>query len=171
MPETVRVLKQVADICARIDGSVGPCWRSSRLGLSPLRRALYPTSRTALGRVHAQETKSNNHLRASIYDFQDLGELFQLLGLALPLKIIAGPVAGTGPCSSELSSEATDRRRWVGEAAQNPVQCECHELMHYPGLVASSQRKEFELVKQALYTDPDDQSAWIYHRWLIGQSK
>ncbi|KAK9896279.1 rab-protein geranylgeranyltransferase [Cystobasidium minutum MCA 4210] len=26
--------------------------------------------------------------------------------------------------------------------------------------------QEFDLVKQALYTDPDDQSAWIYHRWL-----
>lgn len=26
-------------------------------------------------------------------------------------------------------------------------------------------------MKQALYTDPDDQSAWIYHRWLVGQSK
>ncbi|GBC08809.1 hypothetical protein RclHR1_00840010 [Rhizophagus clarus] len=29
--------------------------------------------------------------------------------------------------------------------------------------------KEFELVKAAFYTDPDDQSAWLYHRWLIGQ--
>jgi len=27
---------------------------------------------------------------------------------------------------------------------------------------------EFELVTQALWTDPGDQSGWIYHRWLIG---
>jgi hypothetical protein len=27
---------------------------------------------------------------------------------------------------------------------------------------------EFELVKQALWMVPDDQSGWIYHRWLIG---
>ncbi|KAF8505361.1 rab-protein geranylgeranyltransferase, partial [Hysterangium stoloniferum] len=27
---------------------------------------------------------------------------------------------------------------------------------------------EFELVKQAMYTDPADQSVWLYHRWLIG---
>ncbi|KAH9946233.1 rab-protein geranylgeranyltransferase [Epithele typhae] len=27
---------------------------------------------------------------------------------------------------------------------------------------------EFDLVKNAMYTDPNDQSVWIYHRWLIG---
>ncbi|CAI2172698.1 17895_t:CDS:10 [Funneliformis geosporum] len=29
--------------------------------------------------------------------------------------------------------------------------------------------KEFELVKAAFYTDPDDQSAWLYHWWLVGR--
>lgn len=29
-------------------------------------------------------------------------------------------------------------------------------------------RDEFDFVKQAFYTEPEDQSAWFYHRWLIG---
>lgn len=29
--------------------------------------------------------------------------------------------------------------------------------------------EEFELVKQAMYTDPSDQSVWLYHKWLIQQ--
>lgn len=28
---------------------------------------------------------------------------------------------------------------------------------------------EFELLQQAMYTDPSDQSIWIYHRWLVAQ--
>lgn len=27
---------------------------------------------------------------------------------------------------------------------------------------------EFQFVRQALYTEPDDQSGWFYHRWLLG---
>ena len=30
---------------------------------------------------------------------------------------------------------------------------------------------EFDLVKNAMYTDPEDQSVWIYHRWLVGDGK
>lgn len=29
---------------------------------------------------------------------------------------------------------------------------------------------EFDFVNQAMYTLPSDQSAWLYHRWLIAQS-
>ncbi|TIC60743.1 protein prenylyltransferase [Wallemia mellicola] len=29
--------------------------------------------------------------------------------------------------------------------------------------------EEFDLVRQAMYTDPSDQSVWLYHKWLIQQ--
>jgi geranylgeranyl transferase type-2 subunit alpha len=30
--------------------------------------------------------------------------------------------------------------------------------------------QEFDLVEQASFTDPEDQSAWLYHRWLLAQA-
>jgi geranylgeranyl transferase type-2 subunit alpha len=30
---------------------------------------------------------------------------------------------------------------------------------------------EFELLQKAYYTEPNDQSTWVYHRWLVGQCK
>ncbi|KAK4056981.1 Rab geranylgeranyltransferase [Microbotryomycetes sp. JL221] len=29
--------------------------------------------------------------------------------------------------------------------------------------------QEFDLIKQAVWSDPNDQSAWLYHRWLVGK--
>ncbi|KAH9951293.1 rab-protein geranylgeranyltransferase [Amylocystis lapponica] len=33
----------------------------------------------------------------------------------------------------------------------------------------ASREEEFELVRNAMYTDPADQSVWIYHRWLVSR--
>jgi geranylgeranyl transferase type-2 subunit alpha len=40
------------------------------------------------------------------------------------------------------------------------------------GLDGTQRRKErddeFELIRQAMFVDPDDQSVWTYHSWLLG---
>eukprot|EP01111_Echinosteliopsis_oligospora_P011199 TRINITY_DN3634_c0_g1_i1.p1 TRINITY_DN3634_c0_g1~~TRINITY_DN3634_c0_g1_i1.p1 ORF type:complete len:314 (-),score=69.66 TRINITY_DN3634_c0_g1_i1:1-942(-) len=46
-------------------------------------------------------------------------------------------------------------------------------ILHPPGHDDSKKAliNELDWIWRAMYTLPDDQSAWIYHRWLIGQVK
>lgn len=33
--------------------------------------------------------------------------------------------------------------------------------------IAQARDQELELLRQAMYTDPTDQSVWLYHTWLV----
>ena len=36
---------------------------------------------------------------------------------------------------------------------------------------AETLEREFELASNAFYTEPEDQSAWMYHRWLTSRAR
>lgn len=48
-----------------------------------------------------------------------------------------------------------------------------HILKNKSGAISAKEQElneEYELVRQALFTDSEDQSGWFYHLWLLGQT-
>ncbi|KAF8636467.1 hypothetical protein AX17_003283 [Amanita inopinata Kibby_2008] len=65
--------------------------------------------------------------------------------------------------TQKIESNFSNFSAWHQRSKVYGALCESGELD--PGRFKD---QEFDLVRNAMYTDPDDQSVWIYHRWLIG---
>lgn len=75
-----------------------------------------------------------------------------------------------------LDDATVRKEKDKGEFQESRVQ-EASKSGRCPALLSSLSKililtlcPEFELVTQALWTDPADQSGWLYHRWLVGST-
>jgi geranylgeranyl transferase type-2 subunit alpha len=59
----------------------------------------------------------------------------------------------------------------VEEGAHAVLCLDNNSLYVYFFLMTSLCSADFKLIQSAFYTEPDDQSAWLYHRWLLLTTK
>ncbi|KAL8621589.1 hypothetical protein ACOMHN_026260 [Nucella lapillus] len=71
--------------------------------------------------------------------------------------------------TSKISSNFSNFSSWHYRSKLLPL---LHPDPTQPSGVAQDVlQSECELVQNGLYTDPDDQSNWFYHKWLLGRGK
>lgn len=87
---------------------------------------------------------------------------------ALQYRRVVARLAGHGAgddlafASSLVESNFSNHSAWHLKRAALQ---RCHA--HRGGVPCAVLRAEFELVNNAIFTEPDDQSGWMYHRWLL----
>lgn len=67
--------------------------------------------------------------------------------------------------TKKIEQNFSNYSAWQQRSALLPVVYDTRESL------AAALDEEFELVKSAFYTEPSDQSAWFYHRWLRTMSR
>ncbi|KAK7114802.1 hypothetical protein V1264_000794 [Littorina saxatilis] len=71
--------------------------------------------------------------------------------------------------TSKISSNFSNFSSWHYRSKLLPI---LHPDPTQPsGIAPHVIQSEFELVQNGLYTDPDDQSNWFYHKWLLGRGE